>query len=121
MRARRFGFGFKFGFGFGFGFNTARRLVFSLRLAFLTHALSPAAARPPARSCIPVAIQDDVQMPFENALRLEDFSLRIAEADVARVPAILAAVRPEEEARLAANVRRVWRRCVLGLEFGAAL
>ncbi len=53
-------------------------------------------------------------MPFGNALRLEDFSLRIAEADMDRVPEILRAVPPEEEARLAANVRRVWRRCVGG-------
>ena len=39
--------------------------------------------------CIPVVVGDGIHLPFENALRYAAFSIRIAEADVPRLPAIL--------------------------------
>jgi len=62
--------------------------------------------------CIPVIIMDGVDPPYANVLDIGSFSLRIAERDVERVPEILAAVPPEEVARLQAGVRSVWHRYV---------
>jgi hypothetical protein len=42
--------------------------------------------------CIPVIIQDNITQPYEDVLPYRKFSLRVAEADIERLPEILRAV-----------------------------
>lgn len=60
--------------------------------------------------CIPVIIQDNITMAFETVLDFTSFSLRIPEADMARVPEILKAVPPDRVAQLQQGLAGVWRR-----------
>lgn len=60
--------------------------------------------------CIPVIIQDDVQLAFESLLNFTEFSLRISQKNVDKVPEILTAVPESQRLALQAGVRRVWRR-----------
>ena len=73
--------------------------------------MSPAPAL--ACSCLPVIIQDKVQVAFETVLDLPSFSLRIPEADMERVPEILGAVAPERIQAMQQALAAVWRRWVL--------
>jgi len=57
--------------------------------------------------CIPLIIGDGLEMPFENVLNYSAFSLRVAEADIPRLPAILAAVPRDAIEVLLDGVRRV--------------
>ena len=50
--------------------------------------------------CLPLIIMDGVHLPFENVLDYSAFSLRVDEADIPRLPAILRAVSPERVAQL---------------------
>eukprot|EP00898_Chlorokybus_atmophyticus_P003505 jgi/Chlat1/4155/Chrsp27S04260 len=61
------------------------------------------------QGCIPVIIQDDTMQYFEDILPYEDFSLRVAQKDIPKLPTILRAVPPEEIARKQAMLARVWR------------
>ena len=57
--------------------------------------------------CVPVIVMDGIEFPFENVLNYSAFSIRIAEKDVPRLPAILRAVPPERIATLQAGLARV--------------
>lgn len=60
--------------------------------------------------CIPVIIQDGIHLPFESFLDFNDFSIRIAEADIPDMITILESI-PELRVRaLLDNVKRVWQR-----------
>ena len=39
--------------------------------------------------CVPLIISDGIELPFENVLDYSRFSLRVAEADIPRLPALL--------------------------------
>ncbi len=60
--------------------------------------------------CIPVIIQDGVQLPYENVLDYESFSLRIPEDKLTRVPAVLRNVPPGVVKMMQANLAKVWYR-----------
>jgi len=57
--------------------------------------------------CVPVIVMDGIELPFENVLNYAAFSVRIAEADIDRLPAILKAIRPETVRQLQAGLARV--------------
>lgn len=71
--------------------------------------------------CIPVIIQDGIEMTFSNLVDVESFSIRIAHADIARIPQILRAVTPERIKAMKANLRKVWRRWLWAGELAAWL
>jgi hypothetical protein len=54
-----------------------------------------------------VIVMDGIELPYENVLNYSAFSIRIAEKDVPRLPAILRAVPPERIATLQAGLARV--------------
>jgi len=60
--------------------------------------------------CIPVLIMDDVDLAWGTVLDYSRFSIRVPEADMARLYDILAAVPPEEVARMQAALRAIWPR-----------
>ncbi|PSC76174.1 exostosin-like glycosyltransferase [Micractinium conductrix] len=60
--------------------------------------------------CIPVIIQDDVEMAWHSLLDVPEYSVRIAQKDMARIPEILKAIKPDEIERLQSNLGKVWRR-----------
>ncbi len=49
--------------------------------------------------CVPVVISDGVYQPFEPFLDWSEFGLKVAEADILQLPAILAAVSDEQYKR----------------------
>ena len=57
--------------------------------------------------CVPVIVMDGIQMPFENVLDYSAFAVRIAEADVPRLPAILRAIPRARIAALQAGLAQV--------------
>ena len=57
--------------------------------------------------CVPVIIMDGIELPFENVLHYPSFSVRIAEADVDALPAILRAIPPARVAQLQAGLALV--------------
>ena len=63
-----------------------------------------------ACSCIPVIIQDNVHMAFTPLLDMDSFSMRIAHADMERIPEILLAVSAERIREMQTNLGAVWRR-----------
>jgi hypothetical protein len=67
--------------------------------------------RPCRCSCIPVVIQDGVEMELSSLLDVGAFSLRVAQADMERLPQILEAVPQERVRELQAALWRVWHRC----------
>ena len=70
----------------------------------------PIGLPPCPRSCIPVMIHDSVEPSWASLLDTDSYTLRVAQADMARVPDILAAVPPADVERMRANLARVWRR-----------
>eukprot|EP00850_Spirogloea_muscicola_P011004 SM000066S20479 [mRNA] locus=s66:617960:624215:- [translate_table: standard] len=60
--------------------------------------------------CIPVIIQDGIQLPFENVLDFNSFTVRIGEADIPRMADILRSKSDEEVAAMLAFVRANWQR-----------
>lgn len=60
--------------------------------------------------CVPVVIMDNVHAVLESVLDWSAFSLRVAEADVARLPELLQAVSPQQLAALQAGLAKVWHR-----------
>ena len=60
--------------------------------------------------CIPVIIQDNVDVSLESIMNVTSFSIRLNQSDIDRVPEILLAVPPAEVERLQAGVKKVWRR-----------
>ena len=60
--------------------------------------------------CIPVIIQDEVDLPFESILDYAQFSIRIAEADASKAPKILKSVAEEEVLRLQQGVVKMQHR-----------
>ena len=61
-------------------------------------------------SCIPVIIQDNVHVAFTTLMNLDAISLRIAHADMERIPEILLAVSAERIREMQTNLGAVWRR-----------
>lgn len=57
--------------------------------------------------CVPVIVMDGIQMPFENVLDYGAFAVRIAEADVPRLPKLLRALPADRVAKLQAGLERV--------------
>ena len=57
--------------------------------------------------CVPLIISDGIELPFENVLDYSRFSLRVAEADIPRLPALLRAIPPHRIAELQRGVRAV--------------
>ena len=55
--------------------------------------------------CVPLIISDGIELPFENVLDYSRFSLRVAEADIPRLPALLRAIPPHRIAELQRGVR----------------
>lgn len=64
---------------------------------------------------IPVIISDDWVPPFAGILNYADFSIRVKEDEVDKLPEILAAISPQEEARLRRNLQAVYERFVYSL------
>lgn len=60
--------------------------------------------------CIPVIIQDQVHVAFESLLKFPAFSVRVAQADMPRIPQILMGIRPQRLAKLQSNLKKVWHR-----------
>lgn len=60
--------------------------------------------------CIPVIIQDDVDISFESIMDVSLFTIRIAQADLERVPEILEAKTDVEVERMLEAVKKVWNR-----------
>ncbi|KAI3432296.1 hypothetical protein D9Q98_003856 [Chlorella vulgaris] len=60
--------------------------------------------------CIPVIIQDGIELTWHSLLDLPSYSMRIAQKDMQKIPEILAAVSEEQVARMQANLALVWRR-----------
>ncbi|PNH07817.1 putative glucuronoxylan glucuronosyltransferase F8H, partial [Tetrabaena socialis] len=58
--------------------------------------------------CVPLIVMDGVHAVFESILEYDSFSIRLPEADLARVPELLAAVPPERLLAYQRNLARVW-------------
>ena len=67
-----------------------------------------------AHGCVPVALEENVALPYEDLLPYEEFSLRVRRADLAGLPALLEAVRPEQLAALQRGVERHHRAFLWG-------
>ena len=59
-----------------------------------------------AAGCVPLIIQPSVQMPFEDLLPYERFSIRVEPDRIPHLHLVLGAITPETHARLRAGVRR---------------
>ncbi len=74
----------------------------------------PASSFPCTRAfqagCIPVVIQDRVEPPLHGVLDWEQFSVRIAEANMTRVPEILKSFTDEQVASMQRALHKVWHR-----------
>lgn len=57
---------------------------------------------------------DGIEFPFENVLNYAAFAVRVAEADLPRLPAILRAIPPERVAALQRGVKAVRQRFTYG-------
>uniref|UniRef100_A0A7R9V264 Exostosin GT47 domain-containing protein n=1 Tax=Chlamydomonas euryale TaxID=1486919 RepID=A0A7R9V264_9CHLO len=60
--------------------------------------------------CIPVVVMDRVHAVFESVLNWDLFSVRVAEAEVERLPEILAAIPEDKVKRMQARLSKVWHR-----------
>ncbi len=68
----------------------------------------------PLAGCIPVVVMDNVSEVFESLLDWRQFSVRIAEADVEKIPEILKSIVAERNGSLVVQMQRalakVWHR-----------
>lgn len=64
--------------------------------------------------CIPVIIQDEVDLPFESIFEYEKFSVRISEKDIPNVPTILSQISDDTIQSMLSDVRKVWHRFYYG-------
>eukprot|EP00241_Pyramimonas_parkeae_P002772 CAMPEP_0114231504 /NCGR_PEP_ID=MMETSP0058-20121206/4081_1 /TAXON_ID=36894 /ORGANISM="Pyramimonas parkeae, CCMP726" /LENGTH=449 /DNA_ID=CAMNT_0001342861 /DNA_START=157 /DNA_END=1506 /DNA_ORIENTATION=- len=60
--------------------------------------------------CIPVVIQDNVSMPYQEYLPWDNFSVRLADNDIANMDAKLKAIPSERIQQLQANIQCVWKK-----------
>ncbi|XP_057849591.2 uncharacterized protein LOC131060391 isoform X2 [Cryptomeria japonica] len=60
--------------------------------------------------CIPVIIQDGIQLPYENMLNYDSFAVRIAEDDIASLIQILRGINETDLEFKLANVHNLWQR-----------
>ena len=67
--------------------------------------------------CIPVIVMDNVHMPFETGLNYSEFSVRVPEAQVEEMDAILRSVSRERRAAMRAAMRRLWTRFIYTRSF----
>ena len=58
---------------------------------------------------------DGIELPFENVLNYASFAVRIAEADLPRLPQLLRAISPQRVAALQRGVRAVRQRFTCGI------
>merc|ERR1711871_804212 len=54
--------------------------------------------------CVPVIVMDGIEMPFENVLNYDSFSVRIAEAEIPNLPNLLRGISPARVATLQAGL-----------------
>lgn len=62
--------------------------------------------------CIPVVIQDEIEMIFHDILDWSQFGVRIAQKDAKRLPEILQAFSDAEVEAKQRALSKVWHRCV---------
>ncbi|KAL4428361.1 hypothetical protein ABPG75_002450 [Micractinium tetrahymenae] len=62
--------------------------------------------------CVPVIIQDGVQLAFESVLDFESFAIRIPQKDMHNVPRILEAVPEDRIVEMQQALGKVWRRWI---------
>ncbi|KAH9302074.1 hypothetical protein KI387_013657, partial [Taxus chinensis] len=62
------------------------------------------------QGCIPVIIQDGIQLPYENVLYYDSFAVRIAEDDIPSLIQILRGINETELEFKLANVQKIWQR-----------
>ena len=67
--------------------------------------------------CIPVIVMDNVHMPFETILNYSAFSLRVPEADVGNLDAILKSVSQSTRGEMRLAMRRLWMRFIYARSF----
>ena len=60
--------------------------------------------------CIPVVVQDEILVPWENVLDFGSFGLRIPRAQLPRLPQILRAIPEERVRQLQRGLVAVWER-----------
>ncbi|KAL4419203.1 hypothetical protein ABPG77_000597 [Micractinium sp. CCAP 211/92] len=60
--------------------------------------------------CIPVIIQDGVEVAWSSILDVDSYSIRILQKDMDRIPEILKAVPQAKIHQMQANIAKVWRR-----------
>lgn len=77
-------------------------------LAPYGHGFSTRVVAAVVAGCVPVVIQEQVFQPFEELLPYEQFSLRLTNAEVRRLPEILRSVTPEQLAALQRGLARHW-------------
>lgn len=58
----------------------------------------------------PLPPQDDVMVSFDSVVDLSAFTVRIAQADVEKLPEILLAISEERRQEMRAAMARVWNR-----------
>ena len=72
--------------------------------------------------CIPVIVQDNIAAPYDDVLPYDEFSVRVAKADIAKIPDIVKAITPEKLDRmrqqLACAARALQWSSILGSDFG---
>lgn len=62
------------------------------------------------QGCIPVIIQDGVQLPYENVMIYDSFAVRISEDDIPHLVQILRGINETELEFKLANVQKLWQR-----------
>ncbi|KAL1523164.1 hypothetical protein AB1Y20_018119 [Prymnesium parvum] len=60
--------------------------------------------------CIPVVVQDEILVPFENVLNFSLFAIRLRRKDLPRLPEILRTIPSERVKQLQHGLSRVWER-----------
>lgn len=60
--------------------------------------------------CIPVIVMDEVDVSFESVIDLQQFTVRVAQADVERLPEILLEISQERRQEMQRALGRVWHK-----------
>ena len=72
--------------------------------------------------CIPIIVQDNIAAPYDDVLPYDEFSVRVAKADIPKIPDIVKAITPEKLDRmrqqLACAARALQWSSILGSDFG---